>query len=119
MPAMPVDTGSVVHVVADENDRAAPELHGQIQCLKARIAAVPNLAKLMDDNLVAAHVYSDGPHAPLALPDISAEFQALVIGQAARRAPPIIVAGVVEIRPRSQLPRVVDRDYFAAAARFL
>lgn len=119
MPAMPVDTGPVVHVVADENDRAAPELHRQIQRLKARIAAVSNLAKLVNDNLVTAHVYSDRPHIPLALANIAAEFQALVIGQAARGAPPVIVAGVVNIRPRRQLPRIVDGDYSGFAARFL
>src|SRR5690606_1697804 len=103
----------------DKNDCAASELHGKVQRLKARVAAVSNLAELMNDDLVAAHVDLDRPHVPLALADIASELQALVIGQAARGAPPIVITSVMDIGPRRQLPRIVDGDYSGFAARFL
>lgn len=94
------------HVVADEYHLRSRELRGEIQGMKAAIAAPANLSGLCEQDIVsspnALDLFDAGEFSRRIC--VLRKLLPLKIWNAAVRLPPCVIAGVKRVCPRRELP---------------
>lgn len=111
MLAVPMQAAINTHVETYEDDLGRPELDGEVECVKAAVAAPAEnagLAKLQPVVSLDDADALDLPIRPGFAGAVLADLQSFESRDAIIGFPPGKVAGVEDIRPRREPPGVVD-----------